>query len=63
MIDKEEEETDKKEEKEQEPMHLGGVHVCVCRRHRQSGVTCEGVTDRGRTAIACKNSQFHALFP
>ena len=31
MIDKEEEETDKKEEKEQEPMHLGGVHVCVCR--------------------------------
>ena len=31
MIDKEEEETDKKEEKEQKPMHLGGVHVCVCR--------------------------------
>ena len=31
MIDKEEEETDKKEEKEQEPMHLGGVQVCVCR--------------------------------
>ena len=31
MIDKGEEVSDKKEEKEQKPMHLGRVHVCVCR--------------------------------
>ena len=30
MIDEGEEVIDKKEEKEQKPMHLGRVHVCVC---------------------------------
>ena len=24
------------------------VGMCVCRRHRQSGVTCEGVTETGQ---------------
>ena len=41
MIDEGEEVIDKKEEKEQKPMHLGRVHVCVCAGQ-------ERVTRRGR---------------
>ena len=41
MIDEGEEVIDKKEEKEQKPMHLGRVHVCVCAGQ-------ERVTSRGR---------------
>ena len=31
-------------------VHAHG-HVCVCRRHRQSGVTCEVVTETGSYSL------------